>query len=115
MQPELNEYNQGSDIVLVDRFSVTKPTFTKPERGDVVIFRSPEDARKTCVKRVVGVEGDSVIPRAGGKIHYYDRSEDPFQDEHVPVYIPKGYCWVEGDNAPFSKDSNAYGAVSHRT
>jgi signal peptidase I len=31
---------------------------TSPHRGDIIVFRSPEDRRKDLIKRVIAVEGD---------------------------------------------------------
>jgi len=47
---------------------------------------------------VIGVEGDQVKPRPNSK------SNDI-------ITIPKGHCWVEGDNWVQSRDSNTFGPV----
>jgi inner membrane protease subunit 2 len=112
MQPELNQQNQGNDVVLINRFTVNQSSF-HPERGEVVIYRSPTDPQKTCIKRVLAIEGDRIIPRRNDIYYYTDKNEDLFQNDDLKeVTIPRGYCWVEGDNAAHSKDSNSYGAVS---
>lgn len=49
--------NVKGDLVLVDRVTTRFGTVC---RGDVVLVRSPEDANKLVIKRVVGVEGDAV-------------------------------------------------------
>ncbi len=57
------------DHLLVNRLSyVVKVPFTdivllhlgKPDRGDVVVFRYPEDRTKDFIKRVIAKEGDVV-------------------------------------------------------
>src|SRR6266478_995763 len=60
---------QIGDHILVNKFvyGVRVPYFGKlivpvgkPRRGDVVVFIYPQDEDKDFIKRVVGVEGDSV-------------------------------------------------------
>ncbi len=34
--------------------------FGKPQRGDVIVFRFPEDEEKDFIKRIVGTPGDTV-------------------------------------------------------
>jgi len=45
------------DRLIVDR---TAFTFRPPRRWEVVVFRAPEDASELCVKRIVGLPGESV-------------------------------------------------------
>ncbi|QDP02013.1 signal peptidase I [Thalassotalea sp. PS06] len=60
------------DFILVNKFNyglrdpVTRTKFWEngaPERGDVVVFKYPEDERIDYIKRVIGVPGDVVIYR----------------------------------------------------
>lgn len=95
MHPTLNadySFTGARDVVLLDRLSVR---FSRLQRGDVVSLRSPEEPRKSMVKRLVAVEGDLVRHR----------------DTQRLVQVPRGRCWVEGDNALHSRDSNEYGPV----
>jgi signal peptidase I len=50
-----------------DRLLVAKSAFylRPPQRWDIVAFRSPDEASKPCVKRVVGLPGESVLIRDG--------------------------------------------------
>src|SRR5688572_32982899 len=34
--------------------------FGKPQRGDIIVFRFPEDEEKDFIKRIVGIPGDTV-------------------------------------------------------
>ena len=42
--------------------------FSKPERGDIVIFKYPDDETQTYVKRVIGTPGD-IVQIANGKVY----------------------------------------------
>ncbi|KAF0852320.1 mitochondrial integral membrane protein (IMP) complex Imp1 (core peptidase) [Andalucia godoyi] len=64
------------------------------DRGDVVVFRSPEDRSKSIVKRLVAMEGDRVLVRGRW------------------VEIPRNCAWIEGDNKTQSRDSRHFGPVS---
>mmetsp|Transcript_11130 Transcript_11130/g.35323 ORF Transcript_11130/g.35323 Transcript_11130/m.35323 type:complete len:163 (+) Transcript_11130:34-522(+) len=92
--PTLNP--QGSfanDRVVEDKLS---PLLGRFQRGDVVVLLSPEDPHSRIVKRVIALEGDWV-------------SHTPRDDV---TRVPRGHCWVEGDNPGMSMDSaSLYGPV----
>lgn len=56
----------------------------KPERGDVVVFKYPEDPRIDYIKRVVGVPGDEII--FAGKRIYLRKACVPLENVH-PDFI----------------------------
>ncbi|RHN40316.1 putative signal peptidase I [Medicago truncatula] len=41
-------------------FETISPRFGKIARGDIVCLRSPTNPRESYVKRVIGLEGDSI-------------------------------------------------------
>src|SRR5262245_22211617 len=49
------------NILLGDHILVNKLTYglRAPERGDLIVFRSPKDRRLTWIKRVIGLPGDT--------------------------------------------------------
>jgi signal peptidase I len=53
----VNKFAFGIKIPFIDKFLVQ---FKKPERGDVVVFKWPEDESKDFIKRVIGVAGDTI-------------------------------------------------------
>ena len=60
-------------------------------------FRSPTRPRDhNLIKRVIALEGDTV---------------QTLRWKNRYVKVPKGHCWVEGDNKKRSEDSNDFGPV----
>ncbi|KAF4528812.1 hypothetical protein B566_EDAN017278 [Ephemera danica] len=95
MQPTLNpDDSPSSDIIFLNRLAVRSYNL---HRGDIVSLISPKDSTQRLVKRVVGLEGDVI---------YTKRYKKPM------VRIPKGQCWIEGDNSERSMDSNEFGPVA---
>lgn len=88
MCPTFNS-SGGHDRVILNRM------YNGLERGDVVVLRSPSDSKRgLLIKRVIGLEGDSVESGTG-----------------APLTVPADTVWVEGDNKPFSLDSRHFGPV----
>lgn len=101
-------------------------------RGDIVVFRFPEDPRRDFLKRVVGLPGEFVAIRdkrvfVDGRLldepyafHSDDRvwPDDPSipddrrrRDQLAPSTVPPGAYFVMGDNRDDSNDSRYWGAV----
>ena len=57
----------GAFCLMGDYLLVNKMAYRNslPERGDVVVFRSPPNRRQAYIKRVVGLPGDTVAVRGG--------------------------------------------------
>ncbi|CAM9271936.1 unnamed protein product [Chrysoparadoxa australica] len=97
MQPVLNPHlesdtSEDGDIVWLNRMS-----FSSFEKGDIVVFTNPFDPEERCVKRLIAVDGEWVRPRGNT-----DRALE---------LVPRGHCWVEGDNSDDSEDSSSYGPI----
>ena len=97
-----------------------------PQRGEIIVFKFPEDPSKDFIKRVVALGGDTVEIR--NKELYvnglkqsseYTVHVDPrvfprdFQprDNFGPVTVPQGKLFVMGDNRDESNDSRYWGYV----
>ena len=104
--------------------------FSRPRRGDVVVFIYPVDRSKDFIKRVIGVGGD-VIEIKDKKVYVNGKLfKDPPGVQHTdprilpgsvqprdnfgPVVVPKGYLFVMGDNRDQSYDSRFWGFVPLR-
>lgn len=87
-------------------------TFSEPKRGDIVVFKYPDDESQEFVKRIIGTPGDVVQIKEG---HVYVNGEElnedyinePMKvnvDEQVYV-VPAGHYFMLGDNRNNSLDS----------
>jgi signal peptidase I len=111
MQPTL----APGDVLLTTR---TAPDVTDLERGDLVVFTSAEDGRRT-IKRVVGLPGDEVVI-LDGLLHVDGRPvvESYAEQSLMPGYysktftVPDDHVLVLGDNRGNSIDSRDYGPVA---
>ena len=111
MQPQLSD----QDRIFVNRFIYR---FTEIDRGDVVVFWYPLDQRKSFIKRVIGIPGDSVEIRRGlvyinGKLLNEPYLESDFRDfrSFGKVIVPQGQYYVLGDHRNSSNDSRNWGFV----
>ncbi len=110
------------DHFLVDR----SPAARLPKRGDIIVFRFPEDPKKDFVKRVAAVGGDRVEIRDkvlllnGSPVteKYVVHSEKDMvprevnpRDNFGPVTVPPGSFFVLGDNRDRSYDSRFFGPI----
>ncbi|MDH5667947.1 MAG: signal peptidase I [Nitrospira sp.] len=107
--------------------SQTLVEFGKPQRGDIIVFRFPEDEEKDFIKRIVGTPGDTVEVRNkvvlinGEPLDdkaftqridpgIIDRTINP-RDNFGPVTVPEESYFVMGDNRDQSLDSRFWGYV----
>ena len=119
----VNKFIYGVKIPFLD---FTMIPVKDPQRGDVVVFKFPEDPTKDFIKRVIGVSGDTV--QVLDKQVYINGKaiEDPhgtYTDPHIipggaqprdnmaPVRVPPHSLFVMGDNRDHSYDSRFWGFV----
>lgn len=126
---------QVGDHILVNKFiyGVKIPfirktiiPLRKPKRGDVIVFIFPKDRSKDFIKRVIGIEGDTV-EIVDKKVYINGKPfNDPYgvhsdsfifpegiepRDNFGPITVPKDAVFVMGDNRDNSRDSRFWGFV----
>ena len=83
-----------------------------PERGDVVIFKFPDNRDIYYVKRVIGLPGETV-DIVDGKV-YINHSDTPLDEPYLPepmegsygpYTVPEGCYFMMGDNRNNSLDA----------
>lgn len=92
--------------------------FDQIERGDVIVFRFPEDPARSYIKRVVGLPGETVEIR-GGRVLIDGRPQpEPYvptryrdRSSHAPLRVEDGAYYVLGDHRNTSNDSRTWGTV----
>lgn len=89
--------------------------FSEPKRGDIIIFKYPEDESQNFVKRVIGLPGEDVEIKNG--VVYIN--DEPLSEEYTyfsgglidlrgdfeKTHIPDKCYFVLGDNRNNSRDS----------
>jgi len=116
MEPNFHNNN----YLLIEKVS---DYFSDPKRGDVVVFRYPENLEINYIKRIIGVPGDRVAIKDGEvEIFPQNNSEGITLDEDyllpgtttrgdVDVILQKDEYFVMGDNRNNSSDSRDWGVL----
>jgi signal peptidase I len=131
------------DHLLVNKF-VFAPTRTALERmllpidpirrGDILVFKFPQDPDRDFIKRVIGLPGETLemrekkiyingkpldepyvhflYPIEGRKPGEADFTEAAVMRNYGPVTVPEGYYFMMGDNRDNSQDSRYWGFLT---
>jgi signal peptidase I len=123
------------DHLLVNKFAFA-PTITAVEdavlpirdmrRGDIVVFKYPDEPERDFIKRIIGLPGETLElrnkrvyingqaldepyvhflePASAGEVTSFD-----LRERYGPVRVPDGQYFVMGDNRDNSQDSRYWG------
>ena len=96
-------------------------------RGDVVVFKYPDEPERDFIKRVIGLPGETLelrnkkvyingTPLEEPYVHFLDASSNgqevtsfDVRERYGPVQVPQGQYFVMGDNRDNSQDSRYWG------
>tara|TARA_A100001015_G_C14937376_1_gene691045 strand:- start:842 stop:1429 length:588 start_codon:yes stop_codon:yes gene_type:complete len=103
-----------NDRLFVNKFIYR---FTTPERGDIVVFKSPKKDKNDYVKRCIGLPGDTIEIKKG--IVYINQlplslpgvNIQRDYDYKSEITVPDNQYYVLGDNRANSLDSRYWGFV----
>jgi signal peptidase I len=124
------------DHLLVNKF-VFAPTLAGVERtllpmrpivrGDVVVFKFPEDPERDFIKRIIGLPGETIEVKGTQVLVNGAAIAQPFahfllphdpnapvndgdpREHYGPVTVPAGHYFAMGDNRDNSQDSRYWG------
>jgi signal peptidase I len=94
-----------------------------PERGEVVVFRYPNDPSVFYIKRIIALPGERIVLNNGDiKIFNAAHPEGFRPDEsylnsslkttgNMDITLDSDHYFVMGDNRPFSFDSRSWGPL----
>jgi signal peptidase I len=98
-----------------------------PHRGDVVVFKYPDEPDRDFIKRVIGLPGETLELRnkkvyINGQpidepyVHFLEGAREAqeitsydVRERYGPVKVPEGQYFVMGDNRDNSQDSRYWG------
>lgn len=95
-------------------------------RGDVVVFKFPEEPERDFIKRVIGLPGDTIEMRQRQLFVNGTQVQEPYANylfptgegdtdsydvraRYGPVSVPPGHYFMMGDNRDNSQDSRYWG------
>lgn len=112
------------EYLIIDEISYR---FKEPQRGQVVVFRYPQNPQEYFIKRVIGLPGETVEMIDGEIFIYNSENVNGFKleegayladsvntyslDDEAVVLADNEY-FVLGDNRYASKDSRTFGALN---
>ena len=128
------------DHLLVNKF-VFGPTASSVDRavlpvrdirrGDIVVFKYPDEPERDFIKRVIGLPGDTLElkskkvyvngqPLDEPYVHFLtpttegaEVTSQDVRERYGPVTVPNDQYFVMGDNRDNSSDSRVWGTVQH--
>lgn len=110
----------SGDYLMIDELTYR---IRLPDRGEVVVFRYPNDPSTFFIKRIIGLPGERVTVSDGKIVIYNGENKGGFllKESYLPanlstqgsvdVTISSGEYFVMGDNRPYSFDSRSWGKL----
>jgi signal peptidase I len=113
----------SNQFLIVDRLTYR---FEKPQRGDVVIFKYPNNPSVYYIKRVIGLPAETVTMK-DGIVNIINKENpngfvlnetyiDPNHASHddLTIHLGAEQYFVMGDNRAQSSDSRVWGPLDNR-
>lgn len=114
---------EDREYLIIDEISYR---FREPARGDIVVFRYPNDPKQYFIKRIIGMPGETVEIKDGRVRIYKDKNSIGYflnESQYLSnvstysdkkFYIADNEYFVLGDNRPNSMDSRVFGPIDEK-
>jgi len=112
---------ENGDYLIIDELSYR---LGDPQRGDVVVFRYPNDVSQLYIKRIIGLPGETIEVKNGNvtitnsegawvlnESVYIPEVKTPGNTE---ITLEEGEYFVLGDNRASSSDSRSWGGLPRK-
>ena len=111
-------FYQG-DYLIIDELSYQ---FRAPQRGEVIVFKYPQDPSQRYIKRIVGLPGETIAIQEGKVFISQDGVDQPLEETgylsqvvqtsgDIQITLNKEEYFVLGDNRSLSADSRRWGTL----
>jgi len=109
---------ENGDYLIIDEISYR---FREAQRGEVIVFKSPQNSSQRFIKRIIALPGETIEIRDGeiiihkdGQYQVLDESNylsDLLTGGDMQVTLAEDEYFVLGDNRSFSFDSRRFGVL----
>jgi len=120
MEPNFHDH----EYLIIDEVSYR---FREPERGEIIVFKYPNDPSQFFIKRIIGLPGETVEIK-DNRVRIYDKdsnigyflNESQYLSSSVNTYADKKFqigeneYFLMGDNRESSLDSRIFGPVQDK-
>lgn len=108
---EPNFYDK--EYLIIDEISYR---FNEPQRGEVIVFKNPENTSVYFIKRIIGLPGEEVDIKDGhvyidGATLVESYITEFSSEDYGPIILNDNEYFVLGDNRNNSHDSRRIGAI----
>lgn len=112
---------ENGQYLIVDEITYR---FEEPKRGDVIVFRYPNDTKKFFIKRIIGLPGEIVDVKKEETIITNKENPNGFtldqsyvanhSEDNSHIVLKDDEYFVMGDNRSGSSDSRSWGPVQKK-
>ncbi len=109
---------ENGDYLIIDEITYR---FKAPERGEVIVFKSPQNPSQRFIKRIIGLPGETIEIKDGEIVIYKDGQYKVLDESNylpdlltggdMQITLAEDEYFVLGDNRSFSFDSRRFGVL----